>query len=130
MKESVIKYTTGIQHIGIPTPDMDATIAFYTSLGFETIYQTINEGNRVVFFRLHNLVMETYEEAVCAMKAGAIDHIAIDVNDVESLYQAICENGMNNMNDTIHFLPFWANGFKYFKIKGPSEEIIEFGQIL
>ena len=28
-------YTTGIQHIGVPTNDIEATIAFYQKLGFE-----------------------------------------------------------------------------------------------
>lgn len=34
---------TGIQHIGIPTKDMDATIRFYESLGFERLYETRNK---------------------------------------------------------------------------------------
>ena len=33
-------YSTGIQHIGIPTNDIEKTIAFYKELGFETALQT------------------------------------------------------------------------------------------
>ena len=33
---------TGVQHIGVPTGDMDATIRFYHALGFDTIYETVN----------------------------------------------------------------------------------------
>lgn len=54
---------TGIQHIGIPTKDMDATIRFYESLGFERLYETRNkeeDDGRVIFFQLHDLVLETY----------------------------------------------------------------------
>ena len=130
LKESILKYTTGVQHIGIPTLNMDATETFYTALGFDPYYRTINDGGRVVFFRLHNLVIESYEQKVCAMKAGAVDHVAVDVNDVDAVYKVVCENGMNNMNDTIHFLPFFEHGFRFFKIEGPSREILEFGQIL
>lgn len=36
-------YTTGIQHIGIPTNDIEKTIAFYQKLGFEIALQTVNE---------------------------------------------------------------------------------------
>ena len=36
-------YSTGIQHIGIPTNDIEKTIAFYKKLGFETALQTINK---------------------------------------------------------------------------------------
>ena len=34
------------------------------------------------------------------------------------------------MQDEIHFLPFWDNGVRFFTIKGPNEEKIEFSQFL
>ena len=37
------KYMKGIQHIGIPTNDLEKTIAFYQRLGFIIAHQTINE---------------------------------------------------------------------------------------
>ena len=64
------------------------------------------------------------------MEDGAIDHIAIDVKDVEKVYQWINEAGMNTTQDTVHFLPFWENGVKFFTIKGPNQEKIEFSQYL
>ena len=30
-------YTTGVQHVGVPTNDIEATIAFYEKLGFEKL---------------------------------------------------------------------------------------------
>lgn len=33
----------GIQHIGIPTNDIEATIDFYEVLGFEIAFRTVNE---------------------------------------------------------------------------------------
>ena len=33
----------GIQHIGIPTNDIEATIDFYKALGFEIAFRTVNE---------------------------------------------------------------------------------------
>lgn len=55
-------YTTGIQHLGIPTNDMDATVAFYEKLGFEIAFQTINkEADEKVVFALATLVVEAYE---------------------------------------------------------------------
>ena len=35
-------FTTGVQHIGIPTDDIEKTIEFYHALGFETDLRTIN----------------------------------------------------------------------------------------
>ena len=36
---SVTQWTTGIQHIGIPTSDIETTIRFYEGLGFQTTAQ-------------------------------------------------------------------------------------------
>ena len=52
-------YTTGIQHIGIPTNDIEKKIEFYKTLGFEIALQTINEeaGEKVAFLKLKTLVI-------------------------------------------------------------------------
>lgn len=126
------EYSTGVQHIGIPTNDMEKTAVFYHKLGFETALETINEAadEKVTFFKLGTLVVEAYENKQAKMVSGAIDHIALDVKDIEEVYQFINENNMNTTNDTIHFLPFWENGVRYFTITGPNEERIEFSQYL
>jgi len=54
-------YATGIQHVGIPTKDMDATKKFYEDLGFEAAFETVNDEARVCFLKMYNLVMEVYE---------------------------------------------------------------------
>ena len=59
LKEQLV----GIQHIGIPTNDIEATIEFYEKLGFEIVFQTVNQeaNEKVAFLKLHNFVIETYE---------------------------------------------------------------------
>ena len=42
-------YSTGVQHIGIPTNDIDKTVDFYHKLGFETAFETVNDSSLVVF---------------------------------------------------------------------------------
>ena len=81
-------YATGIQHIGIPTNDIETTIAFYHKLGFETALETVNEeaNERVAFLKLGTLVIETYENKSAKLEAGAIDHVAIDVKNIEEIY--------------------------------------------
>ena len=123
-------YATGIQHVGIPTKDMDATKKFYEDLGFEAAFETVNDVARVCFLKMHNLVMEVYESEDAAGKIGAIEHVAIDVTDIEQVYKEICDKNMNTLQDEIHFLPFWDNGVRFFTIKGPNEEKIEFSQFL
>ncbi len=123
---------TGLQHIGIPTNDIGATTAFYEKLGFSIALRTVNEeaNEQVAFLQLGDLMIETYENRQAAMTSGAVDHIAIDVKDIEAALEFINKNGLNSLNDTIHYLPFWENGVKFFKIEGPNKETIEFSQIL
>lgn len=125
-------YSTGIQHIGIPTNDIEKTIAFYKELGFETALQTINKeaDEKVAFLKLKTLVIETYENKAAKLESGAIDHVAVNVNNIEEVYQYIREKKLNTTNDTIHFLPFWKNGVRFFTIEGPNMEKIEFSQYL
>ena len=125
-------YSTGIQHIGIPTNDIEKTIAFYKELGFETALQTINKeaDEKVAFLKLKTLVIETYENKAAKFESGAIDHVAVNVNNIEEVYQYISEKKLNTTNDTIHFLPFWENGVRFFTIEGPNMEKIEFSQYL
>ena len=61
---------------------------------------------------------------------GAIDHVALDVRDIEEIFRYINESGLNSTQDTIHFLPFWENGVKFFTIEGPNKEKVEFSQYL
>lgn len=128
----VSDFATGIQHIGIPTNDIDKTVAFYESLGFETALSTVNEaaGERVVFLRLKNLVIETYQNNNAALLNGAIDHIAIDVQDVEKVFAMLKEQNFELLDTNVNFLPFWENGVKFFTILGPNQEKIEFSQML
>lgn len=122
----------GVQHIGIPTNDLNATLDFYEKIGFEVALRTYNETAKeeVAFMKLGDLTLEIFESGKAPLTAGAIDHIAINVKSISEAYKHICENGLNNTNDEIHFLPFWNNGVKYFIIEGPSKERIEFSQYL
>ena len=132
MKADLKEQMIGIQHVGIPTNDIETTIQFFEKLGFETALRTINEeaGEKVAFLRFHSLVIETYENKAAKLEAGAIDHVAIDVKDIEKVYELVNRTGLNKMQDTIHFLPFWENGVKFFTIEGPNKEKIEFSQYL
>ena len=121
---------TGLQHIGIPTNDMDKTVDFYQKIGFEIAHEAMDGEVRVVFLKLKDLVLETYENKAAKMEAGAIDHLAIDVKDIEKVYEMINQAGLNTTNDTVHFLPFWENGVKFFTIEGPNKEKVEFSQYL
>ena len=120
------KLATGLQHIGVPTNDIEATVAFYTALGFEVIFRTDNNGELVAFMQLGDLVIETYQSFKAVGTAGAVDHIAINVTDVDearriadAMHLEVIEEGA---------LPFFERGVKYFTILGPNREKLEFNQ--
>ena len=79
---------------------------------------------------MKTLVIETYENKQAKLTNGAIDHVAINVKNIEEVYHYIEENQMNTTNDEIHFLPFWENGVRFFTIEGPNKEKVEFSQYL
>ncbi len=130
----------GLQHIGIPVSDLEETITFYKSLGFNIDLKTEIEedGNKiqVAFMENNNLVLEFYQmegedlKEVLRRKNGHIDHIALDVKDVKEAYSELEKMNYNLIDDELQFIPFFKNGVKYFRIKGPDGEIIEFNQKL
>jgi lactoylglutathione lyase len=127
-----LDYIVGLQHIGIPTNDMEKAILFYEKIGFEVAFKTVIEDGtvKVSFLKLHNLIIELYENNLALGKAGAIDHISIDVTDIEKVFEQICKKGLKILNDGVQFLPFFENGVKFFTIEGPNGEKIEFNQRL
>lgn len=125
------EFLTGVQHIGLPVKDFEKACNFYETLGFENIYESRqpNDG-RVAFYRLGNLEMEIYEAAATAGSDGAIDHIAIDCNDIDGAYKSVKESGLPIVSEGIESLPYWSNGIKFFHVRGPAGEKVEFCQKL
>jgi Lactoylglutathione lyase and related lyases len=123
---------TGVQHIGIPTNDIERTVEFYKNLGFTVALRTVNEkaNEKVAFLQLKNLMIETYENHNSAMKSGAIDHIALDVTDIDDAFETIKAKGCKLLDNEVQFLPFWQKGVRFFTIEGPNAEKIEFSQVL
>ena len=118
---------TGIQHLGIPTADLNKTIEFYQGLGFEVIWQNPGE---VAFLQNGTLVIETYAVDAPAMKNGAIDHVALNVTDIEAAWMDAQACGYETEDSAINFLPFFEKGVKFFTIIGPNREKVEFNQYL
>lgn len=123
-------FCTGIQHVGLPTNNLEKTVSFYQSLGFVVAYRTNNKGEEVAFLQLHNLIIETYQNHQAEMKSGAIDHIAIDVKHIDQLFTTLIESDYRSLHTEVQYLPFWSRGVKFFTILGPNEEKIEFCEML
>lgn len=119
-------FCKGIQHIGIPTNNIEETICFYEQLGFQVALLTKNKDVIVAFLQMYNLVIETYENKSAVMQAGAIEHFSLDIRDIDTLFEVIKAKHFHLLDDHINFLPFWDHGVKFFTILGPNKEKIEF----
>ena len=76
------------------------------------------------------MAAQTYENHQAAERNGAVDHVALDVTDIEAVFAEIKEAGYPMLDEEIQFLPFWANGVRFFTILGPNREKVEFSQML
>lgn len=105
---SLPQVLTGVAHIGIPTNDLDKTIAFYKKLGFVSALETVNKaaGERVAFLQLGDLMIETYENHRAAEKAGAIDHVALATTD-RPVYRQ--KQGFQRISMLLHIFPDFAD---------------------
>ena len=129
-----------IQHIGIPVTDIKASEAFYEKLGFKNVMPATFEYNggkgTVAMMKLNEMIVELYQMPEAELKEirergnGHIDHIAFDVDDIDSVFKEIKNASFNVLEEQPVFLSFWKKGCKYFNITGSDGERLEFNQIL
>ena len=123
------QYLNGQEHIGIPTTSVKDTVEFYKALGFKVVFEKQFDNVDVAFLNLNGMEIETYRVDSPAMKAGSIDHIAINVSDIEACFEIAKERGYRFADGgVINSMPFFENGVRFFKIFGVNEEIVEFCQ--
>ncbi len=122
---------TGLSHIGLPTEQLENTVQFYQQFGFQIDWSIKkSETDSTVFLKCGSCVIETYYSEHAAMKNGAIDHIALDVSDIQCAYDYVSSLGYQSLEGQITYLPFYNNGVRYFTILGPNHEKLEFSQRL
>lgn len=122
-KDNVI----GLQHIGIPTRQINTSIKFYESIGF--IKKGEYNNNKVCFMELKNIIIEIYEECTVNYTDGAINHFAINVKNINEVFEMMQEKKVKII-EGITELPFWDRGIQFFVIEGINRERIEFSQYL
>ena len=135
-----IDFIHKIQHLGIPAHDLEVSIPFYERLGFENVMESPFEFDggygTCVMMKNHEVIVELYQmpekqlAEIKQRKNGHVDHFAIDVSDVDLAFDTLKKAGFEMLESTPIFLPFWKNGTRFFNVKGPSGETIEFNQIL
>lgn len=131
----------GLQHLGLPVTDVEKSKKWYIeTLGFDLLYETIinsdDEVIKVAFIGLNGFVIEMYQlsgkelDEIKSRGHGHIDHIALDVDDIETIYEKLNHAGIKVIEGAPRFLPFWEKGVRFLTILGPDNEKIEFNQRL
>ena len=92
---------------------------------------------RLRFLKFNHLTLELVElpgeakKEIGARGDGHIDHIALNVHDIDKAYAEMTAAGFKALEaDAPVFLPLWDNGTKYFTVRGPDGEKVEFSQII
>lgn len=130
----------GLQHLGIPVTNLEKSVLFYTKLGFNReLKAQVNEPTGIVYVTMmkrKNVIIELYQltgEELVELRSrsdGHIDHVAFDVKDIDAAFSELRAAGFETIQDSPVFLDFWDKGCKYFAIRGPDGEKLEFNQIL
>lgn len=130
----------GWSHLGIPVTDISISEKFYADFGFRKVMQAAipvgDQEIKAIMMEFKGFTLEFYQllppdlVEIRARGDGWIDHFALDVIDVERAYAELASSGFNPLEDAPVSLPFWENGVKYFNIRGPDGEKIEFNQKL
>lgn len=130
----------GLQHLGLPVTDLERSKAFYSQLGFKVVMTAElpsgDDAIRVAMMAIDGLVIEMYqlvgdERAEIGRRGdGHIDHVALDVADIDRAFEEVRAAGLETLEDAPVYLPFWDKGVKYFNVRGPDGEKVEFNQML
>jgi len=134
------KNLSGWNHLGIPVTAIERSKSFYRQFGFtEIMYAEIPvDGDTVkaTMMQKDDFIVELYQlvgdelAEIGTRKDGHIDHIALNVVDIEKAYAELQAVGMEIIEDAPVYIDFWDKGCKYFNIRGPDGEKIEFNQII
>jgi catechol 2,3-dioxygenase-like lactoylglutathione lyase family enzyme len=130
----------GLSHVGIATTDIRASIAFYSQLGFREVADR-GHGARRGRFASALLEQEGFRirvahrsgrasDAKSERSDGHIDHVALNLRDVDSAYAELNAAGFRPLEDSPVTLSMGQMSSRIFNIRGPSGEKIEMAQAL
>lgn len=119
---------TGLAHIGIKVRDMAASLKFYTEvLGFEKTGEQIFGTSHLAFLNIGTCILELIQAAQYEERtAGQVDHIAVEVKDIEALVEKLKAQGVQFLSDEVNVAPGLLDGVKNIFFVGPDGERFEF----
>lgn len=128
----------GWAHLALKVRNLADSLAFYDKLGFRKVgegYLDTPDGRLEIAFALHKgFTLEIIQmvgaglEELKTRGAGHIDHIALDVSDIDDAFCEAKKNNLKMLDYIVKELPFFERGVKFFTVEGPDGEKVEFNQ--
>jgi catechol 2,3-dioxygenase-like lactoylglutathione lyase family enzyme len=112
-------------HVGISAIDMEASLKFYTEiLKCKILEDRTHPGMRLVFLDAGGTVVElVYREGNCVLPDGPVNHMAFDVESLDSEIEFLKECGIYFLGD-----PITVGKSRIVFFRGPNGEKIEFSE--
>ena len=114
-------------------------MSFYAELGFSMTgngYLDTESGRiYIAFMTCKGFTLELIQMVGTAVndpdtwKTGKIDHIALNVENVQDAFVEARSCGYELLDFGVKELPLFEKGCRFFTIKGPNGEKIEFNQV-
>ena len=128
----------GLAHIGLFITDIEKSKKFYTEvLEFDTVYEcALDEpdgtSTKIAFIKNGDLTLELVQVANPPKRTdGWVDHIALKVEDIESVRDTLSSRGVKFETDDITFAPnVFPNGSKWILFRGPDNEHLEITEVM
>ena len=120
-------------HTGLYIKDVERSKKFYADvLGFECVCEFTNStGDRLAFMKSGSLVIELIQHLKWMdRKDGLFDHIAMEVEDIESVSADLKAKGIAFEDDIYFDVNVFDRGVKYQAFRGPDGEHLEIYQIM
>ena len=140
MNEPVAIAINHLQHTGIPVTNIAVSEKFYARLGFTNVMQSTftmdGEPGTCIMMKYNSIIIELFQlpgnrlEEIKSRRDGHIDHIAFDVDDIQTTFDLLKKASFKIVEEAPVFLSFWEKGCLYFNILGPDGERLEFNQII
>ncbi len=121
----------GLGHIGMWVSNLEKSLDFYQRLGFRLDAQE-NLDMRLAFLSLGSCAIELMERPANTneeLTSGVIEHIALEVDDIDLAVASACKHGIcvdASKVMTMHAL----GGIKNVFFQGPDGEGLEFFQFI
>jgi len=115
----------GLAHIGIMTDDPKRCAKFYVdNLGFRYYHEKDLGHLQLAFVENGGLVIEFVSRGAISA-AGAVDHIALEVQGIEALVNELRAKGVDFETKEISYMDVFPCGCKNIFFIGPAGERLE-----